>query len=859
MADPGRLQQLASAAAKSLGLAEGFKAYSPFPFAGMNQQSSEIAIDDKEFVYIENFFRLGDGYLRTAWDVGPSLYAAPANKTILSFFFYTIGVNFYAAVLLNDGSMVQVAYPSGVQTQIGPAGTFYSPGGNVSASAQNLLPAFAQYGTLYLLISNRNTNNDYWIWDGSLLYTAGTAAPGPITINDAGHSYVSTPTIVAYGGKGTGFAATPTIQNGQIVYLQITNPGSGYQVGDTVQLQFSGGGSDTAAILQANLTASGVAGVTVSAQGRGYTTATVAFSGGGGSGATATAVITGGKVTAINVTAPGTNYTDAPTVTINGDGTGASARSLLSATNVASVTVVNGGTNYISEPQVTFVGGGGSGATGIVNLTATTVARVNVTNGGSGYPAGTTVAFSSTAGGTLAAATATVVNGVVTAITMTNNGTGYTQPPVVTITGAGGSGATATAILTGTSIAGVTIQAGGQFYTSAPAVVISSPQANNAANATLTLMPYGVSGDSMETWQSRVWIANPAPPLFGTQNPGGNWQVSAPGSLTNFATSAGGVQFTNSDSFLQRKYTAIRQSNGYLYFFGDGSCSVVSNVQTSGNPTTTTFNYQNVDPQAGDSWRDARQDFGRSLVFANETGIYGLYGGTATKISAKLDKLFDKAQFPANFPSSVTPSGAIAHIHNVKHYMMLATILDPDLGTYNNKLICWDEKDWVIASQSNNLTYIGPQKIGSTYQAWGTNGSSLFPLFNQPSTSLVKRIDSKYYGADRPFIIKELLDFYVVTQDNSALNSGFTATISFNVSGIVPQNSNFGSVASGVYSNALIALPTGVSSPYPGWAVWGTGSVGLPFVTCGFRLTSQSPDFSIGHLVAAYKDIQGIG
>jgi hypothetical protein len=850
MVSSGSLQ-LASRAAASLGLPDGIRFYTPFPFAGMNQQSSEVAIDDKEFVYIENLFRLGDGYLRAAWDIGTALYAASGGKTLLSFFSYTIGVNFYFAVLLSDGSMVQVAYPSGTTTTIGPAGTFYSSAGTASAYAQNFLPAFAQYGTLYLLISNRNTNNDYWIWDGSILYSSGSAAPNGITITSGGQGYVSTPTIVAYGGDGTGFAATATIQNGQIVNLQITNPGSGYQPGDTVQLQFSGGGSDTSAILRANLAASGVSGVSVSSQGHGYTTATVAFSGGGGTLAAASAVITGGKVTAVNVTNAGSGYTSAPIVTINGDGSGASARSILTPSSVNTVTVSNGGTNYTTLPQITFTGGGGAGATGIVILTGTTVAKVNVTNGGSGY-ASATVAFSTTAGGINAAATATVVNGVVTNIVMTNNGSGYTQPPAVTLTGSG-TGATASSLLTGTSIASVTVQSGGQFYTDAPAIVISPSQANNAALATVTLMPYGVSGDSMETWQSRVWIANPAPPLFGTQNPGGNWQVSAPGSLTNFATSAGGVNFTSTDSFLQTKYTSIRQSNGYLYFFGDGSCSVVSNVQTSGNPSTTTFNYQNVDPQAGDSWRDARQDFGRSLIFANEVGVFGLYGGTATKISAKLDKLFDKAIFPSNSGQAVTPSGTIAHIHNVKHYMMLATILDPDLGTYNNKLITWNERDWSISSQSVNLTYVGPQKIGSKYTAWGTDGTRLFPLFQSPSSNLTKRMDSKIYGSDKPFIIKDLYSMYVQTQDYSVAQSGFTANILFNVSGVLPQNAQFPSVANGVY-DTLQVQPASISSQPPGWATYGTGAQGLPFVSCGFRLTSSSPDFAISHVLVGYQD-----
>ena len=71
------------------------------------------------------------------------------------------------------------------------------------------------------------------------------------------------------------------------------------------------------------LTSGGVASVTITNGGTGYTTApTVTFTGGAGSGATAVAVLTGGTVSAINITNPGTGYTSAPTFTFGGGGGG---------------------------------------------------------------------------------------------------------------------------------------------------------------------------------------------------------------------------------------------------------------------------------------------------------------------------------------------------------------------------------------------------------------------------------------------------------------------------------------------------------------------------------------------------------
>jgi hypothetical protein len=192
----------------------------------------------------------------------------------------------------------------------------------------------------------------------------------------------------------------------------------------------------------------------------------------------------------------------------------------------------------------------------------------------------------------------------------------------------------------------------------------------------------------------------------------------------------GGGTAVNTDSFLQTRYVNVRQSSGYLYFFGDGSVSVLSNVATTGTPPTTTFNYQNVDPQAGLSFRDTIQDFGKSIVMANEVGVFGLYGGTVANISLKLQQLFNAAVYPAQ--GGIQPSAAISTIYNVKMYVNYLTLVDPDTKARRNLMVLWNEKDWTIASQSANLTFIGTQKISSDYQAWGTDGDRSLRFVQQP-------------------------------------------------------------------------------------------------------------------------------
>lgn len=919
--------QLSAKAQQQLGMIPGTRFYTPFPFAGMNVQSSSIAIADQEFAWLENFFRVGDGKLRTAWDVGIPLIK---RSGIVSFFSFNIGTVYYFAVFFSDGTAVQVNATTGATTTISSiAGTFFVPGGS--------LPACSQWGAIYLLISNRNTPNDYWIWDGTTLYGKGTLAPGLITMLSNGLNYTSTPTVTVYGGSGTGVVLTPTVNQGGVIELAIANPGTGYQPGDIVQAAFSGGGGDTSAILTANLSSGGVTACNITAPGSGYTHATVAFSGGGGSGAagtvligggvasvavgsgglgyttasvsfvggggsgatatatvtagsvasiavtsagsgytsvptvvitgdgtgaTATATLSSGVVTGILMTNPGTEYTSAPGVVISGDGTSATAQAVISSSGVASVNVVNPGSDFNIAPLITFEGGGGIGAAGVVNITATSVASVSILTGGSGYQVAPTVSFSGGGGGTGAAATAVIASGQVVAIHVTDAGSGYTNTPDVTITAAKGDtgiGANAQALLVPTTIASVTISNPGSGYTSAPAVVIS-PGANNAAYASvLNLMPYGVSGDSLETFQSRVFICNPAPGQFTTIPPGGNFAFSAPESVSDFATSAGGGLEQSTDSFLQTRYVAVRQTNGYLYFFGDGSVSVLSNIQTTGNPPATTFNFQNVDPQIGCLWRDSRQDFSRTILFGNDTGDYGLYGGAVTKISSKLDQIFIDAFPIPPLLNALIPSGASATIFEVQHYLMLLTIKDPNTGSIRNAMIHWNQKEWGIASQSVNLIYIGTQKLGSKLFAWGTDGNALYPLFNQPSASLTKTLYTKQYGADSPYMVKNFLDFYVQANDKSSGKAGVSFSAQLNIGGIQSQNiqnpnNPLASVPSENLPGAgLIAPPVfAAGSITTNWPTFGVGTGGIPFITMGLALSSTSPDFELGNLSLAY-------
>ena len=153
---PPDFAKLSAKEQERLGLPEGFKLFTPSKFEGMNQSDSRVGMPDTDLFYSENFIHIGDYNLRALWDVGTALYTA-SGKTIVSFFFFSIGPTPYAAIFFSDGTAVQSDMLGNVTTISSVAGTFYTTGGS--------LPACAQWGAQYLLIANNNDVNSYYVWD----------------------------------------------------------------------------------------------------------------------------------------------------------------------------------------------------------------------------------------------------------------------------------------------------------------------------------------------------------------------------------------------------------------------------------------------------------------------------------------------------------------------------------------------------------------------------------------------------------------------------------------------------------------------------------------------------------------------
>ncbi len=94
-----------------------------------------------------------------------------------------------------------------------------------------------------------------------------------------------------------------------------------------------------------------IAYIEVSNSGQDYTTASVTINDSTGSGTVAEAIIDNGTITGVKITTYGHGYTN-PTVTITGDGTGATADAIVADGCVTSFTVTNGGSGYDLTPTI---------------------------------------------------------------------------------------------------------------------------------------------------------------------------------------------------------------------------------------------------------------------------------------------------------------------------------------------------------------------------------------------------------------------------------------------------------------------------------------------------------------------------
>lgn len=167
--------------------------------------------------------------------------------------------------------------------------------------------------------------------------------------------------------------------------------------------------------------------------------------------ATATATIADSGVRLVSITNRGTNYTSPPQVKFSQAGIGGSTTAVGVATMISNivdlcspdptkfrvqgVNLINVGTGYTTSPGVVFIGGGGSGAAATTIIGDGILSEVHIQNGGSNYYDVPIVTVSAPGSGLAPAQIKPLIGagGTISDFYITDAGIGYTVPPTITI------------------------------------------------------------------------------------------------------------------------------------------------------------------------------------------------------------------------------------------------------------------------------------------------------------------------------------------------------------------------------------------------------------------------------------------
>ena len=366
-----------------------------------------------------------------------------------------------------------------------------------------------------------------------------------IYITNTGAGYDEMPTVSFANGAGISAVGNVT---GNIDQLNITNAGSGYATPPTVSLINVGGGNVVDGTATATITGH-VGKVKVNQSGSGYAvfpTHSIREPDSGGSGL---AITLQGAVTGFTNLVKGSGYTTA-TATISapgGGGTTATADVVISTGELDKITVTNAGTGYLAGLHGTFSvpisGGSGTGATAIAYVYTGNIQEIEVTDRGTGYKSTDVLMLDFTTyggGGVDAAATCSFDDvGAIVNLNFTNNGSGYTSIPTITISG-DGANASADATI---SITQVAITNAGAGYHVPPSISVGSPDDPEGKAARLEAILSAIVTDLTIDGEGSGYIKAP---LMYLQSPGANATVTtSSGVISSITIDESGSDYTS--------------------------------------------------------------------------------------------------------------------------------------------------------------------------------------------------------------------------------------------------------------------------------------------------------------------------
>ena len=413
--------------------------------------------------------------------------------------------------------------------------------------------------------------------------------------------------------------------------------------------------------------------------------------------------------------------------------------------SVGQIGIVQGGSSYSSAPAVIISApnsANGVQATAVATITANVVSSITITEAGTGYTSSPTVTFNGGGG-----SGANAVSGITTfatgtvSVLVTAGGTGYTNASnlTVTIAGGGGTNAAGQGIVSGGIVTQVVMTNVGSGYTNQANITVTIA-GGGGTNATAKAIINTEPVVGIQSFSGRVWIAN-----------GRTVTYSAAGSYSDFTSiSAGTVTLT--DATLHGNITQLLSANNFLYIFGDDSINVFSDVRVT-NAGTTLFTNTNVSASVGSKLPYAIYPYFRSVLFMNNYGIYALVGSTTTKVSDALDGVFPNIDFTAPvYAGQVLLNNILCAAFNFKYTGGLGV---SSSSRYIQAIFF--EKKWFFTSAGNDLAYTASAPLGGRINLYGSNGNSCVRLYADSTSAINSYVQTSLNPMKDPIRTKQAL------------------------------------------------------------------------------------------------------
>jgi hypothetical protein len=387
---------------------------------------------------------------------------------------------------------------------------------------------------------------------------------------------------------------------------------------------------------------------------------------------------------------------------------------------VFSITILTGG-SYTAIPTLSFSGGGGSGAAASALLGLN--GGQTVTAGGAGYNVDDILTL---VGGTFTnpgkvKVTTVGGGGTVTAVAVFDPGSySVLGTPALAVTGGAGSGAT---ITPNYAVFGATITNPGTGYTSAPAITFSAGVAEAEAN----LVDSPSAPEQVAVFAERAWVSQNRTIFY-----------TAPGTYNDFTGPGSGVTILT-DSTLQAGIRKLISANNFLYILGLTSANAIGDVQVNEDGETV-FSNTNLTASVGTPFALSVIPYYRALMFANASGIYALSGSTPVKLSDPLDGVFQNINFDGIF------AGATTMLFN--NLCAAFSFAYEEDGTNRTLLAIFFNKKWFLASQGDALLTIASGTEGIFQNLYGTDGTSLYRLFDNPELPVPWTLSTALWDMD---------------------------------------------------------------------------------------------------------------